>query len=624
MKKLVPFFIAFFFSFSVFAQGVILQDHHLSFSQSPISRSEAVYLIMTARYTEFPAVTGDVFPDVSKKLYHAKYLSFAKEKGVISGFGDKDFRPHAVVTRAAFIKILSETFDLEKALPHTFTDISSDHWVSPYLGITEKYNVFPGLHTTFLPNEYVSQEDVLFALFQLQKQNIVFENILMEVPVKIEEKQTEEKPVSKISTKKSGDPFHVVKTGGSRSHSGGGGSVAEKPVEPIKEPLEPIEGEEESQMNVYTPRVFSVDRFVYQLQDTSYDQLKNISYDVAVIDWQDSDLDNREISELQAQGKIMISYLSIGEAEEYRSYWKEDWNNNPPAFLEEENPDWPGNYKVRYWDEDWKQEVFAMIDEVQLRGYDGIYLDIVDGYYYFEQKGRVEAKQEMIDFVKEIAAYGRKTDSDFIVIPQNAIELVEDSAYLAIIDGIGKESTWFIDDEKTSQETRDWELPFLRKAQEAGKKVFSIDYPTHTHLQCEFYWNAKAENFIPLVGNRDLDRLFFIDCTPRTQDDLNAIRDIINAIPEKTIETLPAEKPADCPLDAEWYDCEGYDAEGYNREGYNKSGYGRDGYDENGYNIFGYGEAGYDDEGYGEDGYSEGGYDRDGCYRNGECGAFDS
>ncbi len=37
--------------------------------------------------------------------------------------------------------------------------------------------------------------------------------------------------------------------------------------------------------------------------------------------------------------RVVVCYMSIGEAENYRYYWQEDWNNNKPDWLEPENPD---------------------------------------------------------------------------------------------------------------------------------------------------------------------------------------------------------------------------------------------------------------------------------------------
>lgn len=86
--------------------------------------------------------------------------------------------------------------------------------------------------------------------------------------------------------------------------------------------------------------------------------------------------------------RLLICYMSIGEAEDYRSYWKPVWKKSPPEWIEEENPDWEGNYKVRYWDAGWQSLIFgnpdAYLDRILAAGFDGVYLDIIDAFEYFE------------------------------------------------------------------------------------------------------------------------------------------------------------------------------------------------------------------------------------------------
>ncbi len=80
--------------------------------------------------------------------------------------------------------------------------------------------------------------------------------------------------------------------------------------------------------------------------------------------------------------------MSIGEAEDYRYYWKSTWNSNPPSWVERENPDWEGNYKIRYWDPRWKAIISGNDDSYLKKildaGFDGVYLDIIDAFEYFE------------------------------------------------------------------------------------------------------------------------------------------------------------------------------------------------------------------------------------------------
>jgi cysteinyl-tRNA synthetase len=102
-----------------------------------------------------------------------------------------------------------------------------------------------------------------------------------------------------------------------------------------------------------------------------------------------------EIKPLKAKAngrrRLVLCYVSVGEAEDYRSYWKKGWKPGSPAFLGPENPQWKGSYAVRYWDLDW-QAVFlggegSYLARVQKAGFDGVYLDKVDEFEWFEGHG---------------------------------------------------------------------------------------------------------------------------------------------------------------------------------------------------------------------------------------------
>ncbi len=124
--------------------------------------------------------------------------------------------------------------------------------------------------------------------------------------------------------------------------------------------------------------------------------LKSTNYDALIIDafYNETILDQLEVENLKQKSnggkRLVIAYMSIGEAEDYRYYWQSDWQSGTPAWLMQENSDWPGNYKVRYWQTDWQNIIFGNEDSYLKKiidaGFDGVYLDIVDGYEYFEDQ----------------------------------------------------------------------------------------------------------------------------------------------------------------------------------------------------------------------------------------------
>ncbi|RLD22398.1 MAG: hypothetical protein DRI71_07555 [Bacteroidetes bacterium] len=124
------------------------------------------------------------------------------------------------------------------------------------------------------------------------------------------------------------------------------------------------------------------------------DAVSSTNYDVILMDafFDEQIWTMQEIAALKTKAnggkRLVISYMSIGEGEDYRYYWQSSFNSNPPEWLSGPNPDWPGNYKVKYWLESWKAIIYgsneAYLDKLLEAGFDGAYLDIIDGYEYFE------------------------------------------------------------------------------------------------------------------------------------------------------------------------------------------------------------------------------------------------
>lgn len=124
------------------------------------------------------------------------------------------------------------------------------------------------------------------------------------------------------------------------------------------------------------------------------DAVKITNYDVIIMDlfFNEDEFTSDEIQQLKTKqngGKrLVICYMSIGEAEDYRYYWKSDWNKNEPDWLGKENPNWKGNYKVKYWETDWQNIIFgndnSYLKKIIDKNFDGVYLDIIDAFEYYE------------------------------------------------------------------------------------------------------------------------------------------------------------------------------------------------------------------------------------------------
>lgn len=119
------------------------------------------------------------------------------------------------------------------------------------------------------------------------------------------------------------------------------------------------------------------------------------NYDLLIIDayYGDAPLTKQEVKALQKkpQGgrRLVAAYMSVGEAADYRPYWQAGWRNHPPAWLWKKNKKWKGSFRVRYWQKAWQDILMgspgSYMDILLAAGFDGVFLDTVDVFYYFEQ-----------------------------------------------------------------------------------------------------------------------------------------------------------------------------------------------------------------------------------------------
>lgn len=263
-----------------------------------------------------------------------------------------------------------------------------------------------------------------------------------------------------------------------------------------------------------------VQNWGYQLQNLKLDKLAASPFDLLVIDYSRDGSDAERFSQKdiirlksgQKGSRLVLAYLSIGEAESYRYYWKKEWKNKNPRWLDRENPDWKENYKVRYWEREWQGIIFRYLDRIIEAGFDGVYLDIIDAYEYYEEKGRESAADDMKRFVRNIAHYARKIKGreNFGIFPQNGEELLADPAYLKLITGIGKEDTYYGYDEENQKSPADATAgteKYLDMAVKAGKLVLNVDYVTDTKKMAKAYTRSAGRGYIEYCATRELDRL---------------------------------------------------------------------------------------------------------------------
>jgi cysteinyl-tRNA synthetase len=237
--------------------------------------------------------------------------------------------------------------------------------------------------------------------------------------------------------------------------------------------------------------------------------------------------------------RLLIAYVDIGQAEDYRDYWQPEWvaptadKPGMPDFLVTIDPDgWSGNYPVAYWDQRWKALWLGddgIVAQLARLGFDGIYLDWVEAYDDEMIQARAaqehrDAPMEMIRFVAELGAAGRAVRSDFLVIVQNAPYLIDADSqqYSHSFDALAVEDTWFHgagDAEWNDPQAGDlherhdgiWStenrLSQYQKYLDLQIPVFSVDYCLSEDNARQVYNDARKAGLRPLVTRVSLSRL---------------------------------------------------------------------------------------------------------------------
>lgn len=282
-------------------------------------------------------------------------------------------------------------------------------------------------------------------------------------------------------------------------------------------------------------RIGSAKSWGYQLKDIDLEELAGSPYDLLVVDATTGLAEKRhfrpeEIERLKRKPdgsrRIVVSYVSIGEAEDYRhDYFAPEYmTEDAPEWLGHENPQWKGNRIIRFCHEGWQKTIlgdetgrslYNSIDPSPLYrlielGFDGIYLDRVDVYSEVA-KECPNSRRKMVDFVARLATHARKGKPHFLVLLQNAEELVRETRIISTIDAIAKEDLFYGADHSQSlnkQAVIDEFIGHLKAAKAAGRPVFVIDYLNDASKKADAKRRIEQQGFIPYIGPRDLDKLW--------------------------------------------------------------------------------------------------------------------
>lgn len=273
-------------------------------------------------------------------------------------------------------------------------------------------------------------------------------------------------------------------------------------------------------------RLSAVTSWRYQLRRIDAAEIAASSADLVVVDYAPDRIHGIELPFTRADvakmqkkpdgsPRIVLAYLSIGEAERYRTYWNHAWYDQAtrPAWLLDANKTWDGNFPVRFWYPEWQAIIYgsprAYLDRILAAGFDGLYLDRADVFQELTGENAA-AERDMARFITRLAGYARSIDPQALVVMQNAEELVRRHEVLSAIDAIAKEDLFHgvAHDETRNDPTMVHEaITELRFAQRRGLKILVVEYLSNAATARGAVTEATAQSFLPLIAERSLGTL---------------------------------------------------------------------------------------------------------------------
>jgi uncharacterized protein (TIGR01370 family) len=240
-------------------------------------------------------------------------------------------------------------------------------------------------------------------------------------------------------------------------------------------------------------RIRAIENYVVYYGQGRVDDLAR--YDLAII--QPDTLNTDELAALKAQGTLVVSYLSIGEAEPEREWYLD--GRVDPAWELGTNENW-GSRFIDANQTGWQDLMIALTGEFIAKGFDGVFLDTVDTVDMFPQ-----TLPGMVEIIRRL----RATYPDALLVQNRGFTVVDQTA--GDIDALMFEdlvTTYdFINSEYLYADNSYVAQQMAQLHADTGVVILALDYvapdnPAGAYLAIQA---ANEYGFIPAVSTIMLD-----------------------------------------------------------------------------------------------------------------------
>lgn len=141
-----------------------------------------------------------------------------------------------------------------------------------------------------------------------------------------------------------------------------------------------------------------VQNFLYLINADDFDTKKELidkvadtNFDLILIDlyylsfpYTKADLEKLKVKKNGGK-RLVICYLNVGAAENWRSYWQPNWKKGNPKWLKKNYKGYENEIYVEFWEPTWQKIMYGNDDSYMKKiinaGFDGVFLDNVEAYY---------------------------------------------------------------------------------------------------------------------------------------------------------------------------------------------------------------------------------------------------
>jgi len=210
--------------------------------------------------------------------------------------------------------------------------------------------------------------------------------------------------------------------------------------------------------------------WLYYIKDVDVDKVVEAKVDMVVIDLETktAPITKVQVQKLKDSGKVVIAYLSLGEAEDYRGYWDEQWKPGNPEWLGKQSTVWKGNYVVKdLMSKQWTEVSKALISQAKQLGFDGIVVAGVNG-----TNGQADL------YLTRVAEFAKKDNENFKVFVQDYLS----DQLFDKIDGVIKQGLTYNLFGIANKNVTD-QVAKLKQWTARNKKVFVVEFVDQTKWQ---------------------------------------------------------------------------------------------------------------------------------------------